>query len=148
MDAAPVYGQTAYYSGRTIEGIRYTREVAERDGWYDYGSQAQADVDVLLARIEELEARLAKIPEGDPAVVRPSDSRAESQAGSNGPSGSPISPSGPDLFAAATEALEALRDTIACIVNTVPMGEWTQDAYGEWSAARERLEKALGVDPE
>lgn len=32
--------------------------------------------------------------EGDLAEVRPSDSRAESQAGLNGPSGSPTSPSG------------------------------------------------------
>lgn len=35
-----------------------------------------------------------RIPGGDPDVVLPPDSRAESQAGSNGPSGSPTSPLG------------------------------------------------------
>ena len=39
----------------------------------------------------------AKVPEGDPVEVRPSDSRAESQAGLKGPSGCPTSPSGPVL---------------------------------------------------
>jgi hypothetical protein len=40
--------------------------------------------------------RRDKISEGDPAVVRSSDSVPESQAGLNGPSGSPISSSEPD----------------------------------------------------
>jgi hypothetical protein len=38
-------------------------------------------------------------PGGDPAEVRPSDSHAESQAGLNGPSGSPTSPPGRGLLA-------------------------------------------------
>lgn len=37
---------------------------------------------------------MTKFPGGDPVEVHPADSRAESQSGLNGPSGSPTSPSG------------------------------------------------------
>ncbi len=42
---------------RTIEGIIETRRIAIKDGWYDYGPQAQADVAFLLQLQAQTERR-------------------------------------------------------------------------------------------
>jgi hypothetical protein len=56
----------------------------------------------VTAGVEDVNATGSndKLSEGDPVEVRPSDSRAESQAALNGPGGSPTSPSEPVLLIA------------------------------------------------
>lgn len=43
------------------------------------------------------------------------------------------------------EALEALNDLLAVVVNEVPMSNWTQEDYDAWDATRTKIEKVLGT---
>lgn len=62
-----------------------------------HGARTDAEHEFVDAATFACADCLTPIPGGDPVVVRPSDSRAGSQAGLNGSSGSPTSPSGPEL---------------------------------------------------
>ncbi len=80
------------------------REIATYPSGVLYGPQ-----DIARAALASSEEAY-KFPEGDPVEVHPSDSRAESQAGSNGPSGSPTSPSGRDIAARIIRELDTYGD--------------------------------------
>lgn len=92
-----------------------------------------------LPLLDEM-ARLAKIPEGDPVEVRPSEPLAGSQAGLNGPSGSPTSPSGAHLLddedwiiPEGDERCDVLKDVCQCLKRKGHAGRHAC-AHGEWRA--------------
>lgn len=54
---------------RTLEGIKLTRKIAERDGWHDYGGQAFADVDWLIERLDALGEVIAETQGAENALL-------------------------------------------------------------------------------
>jgi hypothetical protein len=85
---------------------------------------------------------------GDPGEVPPSDSRAESQAGLNGPSGSPTSPPKRDtqpisdeLYLHVSGALCAepcpeAPDLLPCLLEQDHEGEWHRNRSTSWPVLR------------
>jgi hypothetical protein len=98
------------------------RDIATRR-WRDEGGRIAAAVarDGLAAAGETAPSK--KTSGGDPVEVRPSDSRAESQAGLKGPSGCPTSPPEPESDEARSGAGASAADALTAAGTDPPGSE-------------------------
>ncbi len=141
-----------------VDGARLTAQNAELLGAIrgaldaiEEGPLSRAER-ILTRALAASSAPTNKFSEGDPAVVLPADSRAKSQSESNGPSGSPTSPSERVSVPSELDTLRAENERLNRLVAVAASGMEAKDldaiaeAFrpepGELDTLREALRRA------